>query len=311
MGAVEISGTVKAWGEECFADCENLAAFGMADTTRNNTEVIEDRAFAGCKKLSAFLTSKFTHLTSIGAYAFMDCDTLSAPSIPANVRTLGEGCFMNCDNIKYVSFYGSVEEYPKDCFKSCPKLIKTGGTAAAFAGLKRIGEGAYEGCISLNSSRDKSVNWGLDKYTNLESIGKNAFRGCQTLPYADLSATVAKVGEGAFEGCSSLERLHFAGQMPPSIGSFSLNGLPDDFRILVPDSQEDGDSVYLAYQTVLNDVLDPLEVRRVLDSESDGAKERQNAKQNTERADTETEAGNGKEEAYLPETDTGERGEMR
>ena len=301
--AVQIAGKVFTWGEECFADCENMPAIGMQDTTRNNTQVIEDRAFAGCKKLSAFLTSKFTSLTTIGDYAFTDCDTLSAPSVPANVKTIGEGCFMDCDNVKYVSFYGGVEEYPKYCFKNCPKLIKTGGTAAAFAGLKRIGEGAYEGCVSLNSSKDKTINWGLDKYTNLESVGANAFNGCTTLPYAELSATVTEIGDGAFNGCTSLARLNFASQTPPSIGSFSLNGLPETFQILVPDSQEDGDSVYLAYQTALNHVLDPLEVRRVLDSESDGAKDRQN----TETVDTGTDTPDDTENTDDNSTDNADR----
>lgn len=136
--SMEIRTYASVWGKECFAGCSNVPVIGMSDDARRAVIRIEDRAFYGCKGMTAFLTTKFSALQSIGAYAFAECDTLKQPSIPASVASVGEGYFTDCDKLTEVSFYGGVEEYPKYCFKNCPKLVRTGGTAAAFAGCTQM-----------------------------------------------------------------------------------------------------------------------------------------------------------------------------
>lgn len=177
---------------------------------------------------------------------------------------------MDCDSLAYVSFYGAVEEYPKDSFKNCPNLIRTGGTAAAFAGLKRIGESAYEGCSSLTASS----SWNLGRYANLEEIGDFAFKGCSTLADSTLSATVIKLGNNIFDGCTSLNCLTLQSLTTPQIGLISPDKMAEGFLILVPDSQESGDSVYLAYREQLSNLIGEERAYQILDSVSDGAKER-------------------------------------
>ena len=226
--------------------------------------------FEDCSSLTALLTSKYTGLTAIGKYAFRNCDSLKGPSIPVNVQQLGEGCFMDCDNVTTVSVYGGLQEYPKDCFKNCTKLIRTGGTAAAFTGLKRIGEGAYAGCSSLVSAS----NWNLAKYTNLEEIGDGAFAGCISLGDSVLSQTVTKIGEGAFDFCKSMNTLTLNGTALVQTGAFRLATMADGFRLLVPDSQKADDSVYLGYFELLKKVMKEEDVYQMLDSLTDGAKDR-------------------------------------
>lgn len=240
---------IQTLGEECFANCSNLGGIGVTEQFRSNLETIEDGAFRGCTKLTSFLSSSYKKLNSIGAYAFSDCDTLTSPSVPAAVTTLGEGCFMGCDKLQYVSIYGGIEEYPKYCFKDCPKLIKTGGTAAAFAGLKKIGEGAYEGCTSLHTSMvaSEKINWALERYTNLESIGANAFAGNTTMTYVQLSGTVKNIGAGAFDRCANVKSITFKSDTPPEIGAMSLNGMASDLQIIVPGSKIAGDASFKAY----------------------------------------------------------------
>lgn len=284
--AMNVATYVSTIGEECFADCTNLraVAFLMVNKKIPYLTTIEDRAFANCTNLGSMLTSNFTGLKTIGAYVFTECDSLKTPSIPANVTSIGEGCFMGCDNVTAVSFYGSLEEYPKYCFKDCPKLTKTGGTAAAFAGLKRIGEGAYEGCVSLKTDMiaANKHNWALERYTNLESIGANAFRGCSTMSYVNLSASVQEIGDGAFDGCSSLGQMTLNSAEPLHIGAFAMEGRPEGFRILVPDSQDSGDNIYMAYYEMLSNLIGKEKAYQVLDSVSDGAKERHPFEPDTE-----------------------------
>ncbi len=264
----------RAWmpvlGEECFAGCENLGAILMTEQARDNLEVIEDRAFEGCRSMTQFLVSRFTGLKTIGSYAFADCDSLLNPSVPANVTSVGEGCFANCDLLQTVSFYCVLEEYPKGCFRNCPNLSRTGGVAAALTGLKRIGEGAYEGCISLTTNE----NWNLGKYQGLEEIGANAFRGCANITEVTLSSTLKQVGYGAFDDCIHMSRLVFGSAEVPDIGTIALSTLPSDFCIRVPDSQADGDRVYRAYLAIFTEMLGEEQAYRILDSASDGASAR-------------------------------------
>lgn len=250
---------------------------------------IEDSAFENCTKLPGFLISGFTGLKAIGNYAFKGCTSLTGPSVPKNVTSIGEGCFMNCTGASYISFYGAIEEYPKDCFKNCTKLIRTGGTAAAFSGLKRIGESAYEGCTSLTSSS----SWYLERYANLEEIGDSAFKGCTKLGPSVLSSTIHKIGSYTFDGCSNLSTLTFKGTKAPSIGVFSPEDMADGFMIKVPDSKESDDAVYKAYFEQLKSALGTEDkVYKILDSISDGAKDRNTpsvSKEETESESTQTE----------------------
>jgi hypothetical protein len=207
----------------------------------------------------------------------------------------------------YVSFYGSLEEYPKNCFKNCPNLIRTGGTAAAFSGLKRIGESAYEGCTSLVVS----ANWYPGRYTNLEEIGDNAFKGCTSLTDITLSETVTKIGAGAFDGCTNITNLQLASQTPPQFGQIQIDTMAESFMLKVPDSEADGDAIYLAYREALSQILGQEMTYRILDSVTDGAKERHPLSEpspvdETEVDETETEVDETETEVDETETEVDE-----
>ena len=272
------------FGEECFSGCTSLPGIGFTYFSRVALEKLEDSVFENCSSLRTFLTSKFTGLTTIGAYVFRNCDAMVSPSVPANVTSMGEGCFMNCDNLTSVSIYGALEEYPKDCFKNCSKLNRTGGTDAAFNGLKRIGESAYEGCTSLTIS----VSWNLGRYSNLEEIGDFAFKDCKNLTMemdttkGYLSGSLKTLGNGVFDGCSNLTALYFIGVTPPSIGSMDLSTMAEEFVIRVPDSQDSGDDVYNAYLKILSQAVGEDKAKEILDSLTDGAKERSETSETSE-----------------------------
>jgi len=285
--AVSLLALIDEIGEESFAGCTKLPSIGTRNDFVQNLKVIGDRAFENCESLTTPLTSSYVGLQSIGAYAFRNCDSLEGPSVAKNVTELGEGCFEGCDNLTTVSIYGGIEEYPKDCFKDCPNLTRTGGTAAALTGLKRIGEGAYQGCTMLTTN---SSSWDLGRYTNLENIGANAFKGCTNMSYVDLSATVTEIGAGAFDGCTGMGKLTLRtlfsaedpGKLAITIGAVDLSTLTvtedgtGGFLIRVPDSKASGDNVYLAYLDLFKNMFGEEQALKLLDSISDGAKERHN-----------------------------------
>lgn len=270
---IELGMKVKSLGEECFADCDGMTTVATSTSFVTGLEKIGNKSFQNCRSMKTFLTSKFTALRTIGEYAFQNCDSLNAPSIPAGVTSIGEGCFMDCDNITTVSFYGALEEYPKNCFRNCSKLTRTGGTAAAFAGLKRIGESAYEGCSSLVNT---GTSWYLGRYANLESVGDRAFYGCSSLGDTSLSRTLQQIGDHAFDGCIAMNILTLNALTVPEIGTISFTTMAENFGIRVPDSQgaEESDYVYLSYLKYLSGKFGEEKILAILDSISDGARDR-------------------------------------
>lgn len=288
ISSIVIAAHIKNIGTEAFMDCTNLPAIGFVinsvnGDSRKSINIIEDHAFENCKSLTSFLTSSFSNVTTIGNYAFKGCTSLKQPSLAQSVTSIGEGCFMDCENLLYVSFYGAVKEYPKNCFKNCPKLIRTGGTALAFSSLKRIGDGAYEGCRSLTSS----TSWYLQRYANLEEIGDYAFKDCTNLSASKLSSTVLKIGVHAFDGCTNMSSLTLCGATPPIIGLFSPETMADGFLLKVPDSKESDDKIYKAYFEQLKNTFGSEDkIYPMLDSISDGAMER-NTPAKTQEGDKE------------------------
>jgi hypothetical protein len=90
----------------------------------------------------------------------------------------------------------------------------------------------------------------------------------------EFAATLSYIGADAFQGCSSLPEVILHSEEPPAFGAINLASLPSDFRILVPDSQEEDDRIYLAYLDALSGLLGKEQAVSVLDSISDGAKDR-------------------------------------
>ena len=56
-------------------------------------------------------------VTSIGEYAFEDCTSLTAITIPDGVTSIGEGAFYGCNSLTAVTFLGDAPEIENDAFK--------------------------------------------------------------------------------------------------------------------------------------------------------------------------------------------------
>ena len=92
-----------------------------------------------------------------------------------------------------------------------------------------------------------------------------------------LTGSLNQIGASAFDGCTAMHKLWLQATQPPVFGAFSTSSMAEDYQILVPDSQEDGDSIYKTYLETLTGILGKDEAYRILDSFSDGAKARQAA----------------------------------
>lgn len=140
LAKIIISNTTTNIGEEAFTDCYSLKNIVIP----NNTLVIDGYAFCGSGLLNAFLPKG---ITSIGAYEFSSCVSLTKvvlPNgiidirnsaftycyslkdiiIPDSVTTIGENAFQQCKSLKNIIIPGSVTTIEDYAFGQCFSLIK-------------------------------------------------------------------------------------------------------------------------------------------------------------------------------------------
>ena len=167
---------------------------------REGTEVICDGALQSTDVRSVKLPST---IISIGSVAFANNNLVSC-NIPASVKYIAHnnpwgGCdimnmdiqsknFIIKDGILYSSdfriVYGAI--YWKSVFNIDNRS-------------KKICANAFRSDLT-NKNKLKSI--GL---SNIEYIGTEAFRGCESLQSVTIPNTVTYIGDGAFSGCDSLQ----------------------------------------------------------------------------------------------------------
>lgn len=179
---------------------------------KKTTEIICDRAFSGCYKLTSVIIPN--SVKNIGEWAFKYCISLSSIDIPNSVKSIGNNAFALCSSLKYISIPESVICLNGNPFEYCSSLRSlvipdrvTSIGDVAFCGCRSlsnleipdsvtsIGIGAFEDCTSLSS---------LVIHDGVTSIGDSVFRGCSSLSSLTIPDSVTSIGFGAFRYCSSL-----------------------------------------------------------------------------------------------------------
>jgi len=86
-------------------------------------------------------------VTSIGDYAFADCQGLRSVVIPTGVTTIGKGAFSGCSSLTSIKIPTSVTSIGDYAFADCTSL--TAITLPKNASL--MGEDTFKGCVNLTA----------------------------------------------------------------------------------------------------------------------------------------------------------------
>ena len=113
-------------------------------------------------------------VTSIGDYAFENCDNLTSITIPGNVESIGEGAFYSCNNLTDVTLQDGVKSIGRSAFIWCNKLTNI----VLPNSITSIEIYAFKDCTSLTSIKIPD---------SVTSIGKDAFKNCSSLQTISLS----------------------------------------------------------------------------------------------------------------------------
>lgn len=235
-----------------FYNCGNLTEIVPTTKITNITE-IPPSCFYGCTNLGFIqgltwntrsLSGYYSNITSIGEYAFYDCQWSNSTDyrlLPINLKTIKAHAFENCKPHYSLPFYNisalnqltSIEEA---AFKD---IHLYGANACNWdnfklpPNLKYIGASAFYNCYDI----DRGNTGGhflrnLSSCTTLSSIGEYAFWNCQytklanipdsvkiiskfsfaynvRMPTIHIYAKLNKIEEGVFDHCNSLSYIRF------------------------------------------------------------------------------------------------------
>ncbi len=129
--------------------------------------------------------------TSIGAYAFYNCQNLEFIDIPSSVTSLGTYAFGHCISLRGVVLPDAVRVFNAGVFYNCKSLeyITPSLNTTTF------GDYAFAGCEKLAQ---------FDLGSKVTSVGKYAFYNCKKFTSISLSNSSVTIGDCAFLNCSSL-----------------------------------------------------------------------------------------------------------
>ena len=136
-------------------------------------------------------------VTSIGDYAFCECESLTSITIPNSVKSIGHDAFCGCSGLTSVTIPNSVTS---------------------------IGGNAFYGCTSLTS---------VTIPNSVTSIGYYAFT-CSGLISITIPNSVTSIGNHAFGDCSGLTSITFKAITPPKFGIFAFYSVDKSISVYVP-----------------------------------------------------------------------------
>ncbi|MCL2131881.1 MAG: leucine-rich repeat domain-containing protein, partial [Lentimicrobiaceae bacterium] len=209
-------------------------------------------------------------VTTIGAYAFWDCQNLTSVAIPDSIIRIGSRAFCKCWSLISVTIPGSVTTWGDFTFDACIGLV----SVIIESGVTSIGNYAFCYCSSLTSVTipnsvatienssfyvcenltsvtlpDSLISIGNYAFgscgltsiaipNSVTSIGTYAFASCDSLATVTIGNSVATIGGAAFQNCSGLKSITVHAIIPPVMPVLLtipvFRNVPDTIPVYIP-----------------------------------------------------------------------------
>ena len=141
-------------------------------------------------------------VVAIGNDAFYE-DRLASIEIPGSVTTIGDYAFKNCDNLASVIQHEGLRTIGYSAFYYCGNLA----SIKIPSSVTSIGNSAFYGCENLESAI---------LHEGLTTIGYSAFYYCGNLASIDIPGSVTTIGDYAFYYCDNLTEVYCRATTPPT-----------------------------------------------------------------------------------------------
>ena len=230
LSSVTIPDSVTSIGFSAFYQCNNLSKVSISDLSAWCSIIFGDESSnptycAQALYLNGELIKDLVipeNISSINAYTFCGCTSLSSVTIPDSVTSIGDSAFYLCYWLTEITIPGSVTSIGDSVFYDCDGL-----TAITIPdSVTSIGNSAFYECSGLTA---------ITIPDSVTSIGNSAFYHCYRLTAITIPDSVTSIGGSSFENCSGLTSVTI-GNSVTSIGDSAFKNCNKLTAITIPDS---------------------------------------------------------------------------
>ena len=186
ISTINLPDSVKYIGNYAFKGCSKLTSIDL-----NKVEEMGEGIFQDCTSLTSVDFPNTLRVFS-GNYMFMNCNNLTNVTLPQNAISIAYS-FLN-----YTAYYNNPENWKNGVLYVDNYLICIN---SAFANTSEYTVDPSTICIADNAFNARSNTTSLKKVVlpeGLKRIGEGAFEGCSVLSDVNIPSTVEIVGEEAF-----------------------------------------------------------------------------------------------------------------
>ena len=149
-------------------------------------------------------------VTTIGAYAFWECNALTEVSLPSTLTAIMTHAFSGCGALTQLTVPEGVTQIGSNAFMNCSGLTEISLPDT----VNQIGQMAFSGCTGLTSVKIPA---------NVTSLENCLFTDCSNLKEVLIPDGVTAIGPGVFSYCSNLNAIVLPGSVT-EIGDLAFSG---------------------------------------------------------------------------------------